>query len=373
MRHNARVTDATESPAPEQVLPDHPTVGASAPAGSVLPTAHHHHPTGRVVSVTVAAVSPNEVEVKLADGRTGVIARSDVAGDVNPTVGATLEAAVLARDDPRGRVVLSHSWATKLAAWDRVEAAMAAGETLTGVVARAIKGGLLVDLGVRAFLPTSMVEEHHAGGTPPDPATLVGTEVTVLVVEADRDDDRVVVSRRDVLRRDRRRAERDAYAQLRPGAVVRARVTAIVDYGAHVDVGGVRALLHRSEMSWAHGVRPADVVAVGDEIEVEVIEVNKSRRRVGVSLRRCQPDPFDGIEPGTVRTAVITRVVEYGAFAKLDDTDAVGLIHMTELSDLPGYRPDEVVAPGDPVHVKVLSLDPAKRRISLSITQALLS
>ena len=361
----------------DEPTPARPQVGASAPAGAVPPTppAARPVPTGaptRIVTVEVTAVAPNEVEVKLADGRTGVIARNDL-GDASPTVGTSIEAAVLARDDPRSRVVLSRSWAVKQRNWERVEAAHGAGEPMTGPVVRAIKGGLVVDLGVRAFLPASMVDEHHGSASPTVPASLVGTEVTVIVTEVDRAQDRVVVSRRDHLRRERRRAERDAFARLVVGATVRGRVTGLVDYGAHVEVEGVRALLHRTEMSWSRSVRPQDVVRVGDELDVEVIEVNRSKRRVGLSLRRLQPDPMAGIEVGTVRTAVVTRVVEYGAFVRLDDTEVVGLVHMSELTDLPGYRPDELVTPGDEVHVKVLSLDPAKRRVSLSVRQALWS
>lgn len=333
------------------------------------------HPTvtvGRIVTVEVTSVTPGEVEVKLADGRAGVIARADLGDGPAPTVGATIEAALLARDDPRHRVTLSRAWALKLSRWAAVEAAHTDGTPMTGTVSRAIKGGLIVDLGLRAFLPASMVEEHHTGSDPVDLTALVGTEVTVVVTEVDRERDRVVVSRRDHLRRERRRTERDAFAGLAVDQRVTGTVVALVEYGAHVEVNGVRALLHRSEMSWSRVNRPADVVAIGDTIETVVIEVNRSKRRVGLSLRRLAPDPFESVAIGVVTTAVVTRVVEYGVFARLDGTDLVGLVHLSELSDLPGYRPDQLVTPGESVHVKVLSADTAKRRIALSIRQALL-
>jgi len=351
-------------------------VGASAPAGSVpTPPTTPSKPAvavGRIVSVEVVGVGPSEIEVKLADGRVGVISRAELGTEPTPTVGTTIEAALLARDDPRGRVTLSRAWARKLQRWDVVEAAKESGDPITGTVVRAIKGGLLVDVGLRAFLPASMADEPRPGGAPVDLSSLVGSEITVVVSEVDRALDRIVVSRRDHLRRERRRAERDVFAHLSVGTSVSGTVVSLLEYGAHVDIGGVRALLHRSEMSWSRVNRPADVVAVGDAIEAVVIEVNKSKRRVGLSLRQLQPDPFADIEIGSVRTAVVTRVVEYGVFARLDDSDVVGLVHMTELTDLPGYRPDEVVTPGESIYVKVLSIDTAKRRVALSVRQALL-
>ena len=328
---------------------------------------------GRVVEVEVVGVSPGEIEVKLLDGRAGVISRADLGDEPVPSVGQTVSAALLARDDPRKRVVLSRAWAVKLERWERIEAAHASGEPLVGPVTRTTKGGLIVDLGLRAFLPASMIDEHLPGGEHADAASLVGQEVTVVVTEVDRAQDRVVVSRRDHLRRERRQAERDVFATLEVGQRVTGTVVGMVEYGAHVDIGGVRALLHRSEMSWGRINRPADVVAVGDTIEAVVVDVNRSKRRVGLSLRQLEADPYAGVEVGSVMTATITRVVEYGVFARIDDSDIVGLIHMSELTDLPGYRPDEVVIPGESVQVKVLSVDRKKRRVGLSIRQALWS
>jgi len=324
---------------------------------------------GRIVSVEVTAVSPDEIEVKLADGRPGVIAKPDFADEPQPSVGSTVNAALLARDDPRHRVVLSRSWAVKQLQWERVEAAMASHEPLTGPVTKAIKGGLIVDLGLRAFLPASMIDDQPTA----DPAALVGTEVTVIVTEVERSSDRVVVSRRDHLRRQRRKTERDVFSSLVVGKKVSGTVVGLVEYGAHVDIGGARALVHRSEMAWGRVNKPAEVLAVGDTVEAVVIEVNKSKRRIGLSIRQLEPDPFAAIEVAMVTTAEVTRVVEYGVFARLDGTDIVGLIHMTELTDLPGFRPDQVVTPGENIHVKVLSIDPKKRRVSLSVRQALWS
>jgi len=324
---------------------------------------------GRIVEVTVTAVHPREIEVKLADGRPGVIERADVEPELHLSPGDLVAAAVLARDDPRHRVVLSRSWARKQLAWERVEAAKASGETISGAVAKVVKGGLVVDVGVRAFLPASMVDEHPVA----DLATLVGSTIEVSVVEADRAADRVVVSRRDLLRRRRRDAERNAFAELTIGRRVTARVVGHADYGLQVEVHGVRGLVHRSELSWGRPPRSADVAAVGDEIEAVVIEASRAKHRLGLSIRRLTDDPLAAVEVGSVVPATVTKVLEYGVLARLEGHDIDGLVHMSELTDLPGYRPEEVVTPGEAVVVKVLGVDLDKRRVSLSIRQALLA
>lgn len=363
----------TTSPSPSWSAPPPPPGPPGTrprPAGTTT-SAHPPVSVGRVIDVTVSAVTDTEVEVKLVDGRIGVIARSEFESGPAPSVGSTVEAALLAREDPKERVALSTSWAKKLRLWERVENAKEQGEPLTGRVERTIKGGLLIDLGLRAFLPNSMIGEQ--GPHDPDaadPESLVGTEVTVFVTEINRDLDRVVVSRRDYLRRKRRQVERDVFGRIAVGDTVTGTVSGLVDYGAYVDIDGVRALLHRSELGWGRVNRVADAVAVGDTIEALVIEVQKSKRRIGLSLRRLQADPYDALEVGAVVPAVITRVVEYGAFAQLDGTDIVGLVHMSELSELPGYRPDELVTPAESVHVKILSVDRDKRRVALSVKAA---
>ena len=315
----------------------------------------------------MTAVLAKEVEAKLADGRTGVIPKSDFETGQAPSVGDHLDVVALVRDDPKRRVVLSRSWAVKQQGWDRVEAAKEAGTPLVGPVVKVVKGGVIVDLGVRAFLPHSLLDEHPVA----DLSSMVGTEVTVMVTEADREHDRVVVSRRDHLRRVRRDAEKAAYASLLVGGRVVGKVVGIVEYGIQVEVAGVRGLLHRSEFAWGRLPRPSDVASMGDEIEMVVTEVNRSKHRVGLSLRRLTPDPLDAIEVGVVTTAVVTKVIEYGVIARLSGSDVEGLVHMSELSDLPGYRPDELVTPGDEVAVKVISIDPVKRRVALSVRQAL--
>lgn len=370
-------------PAQEAATPPAgPVIGQSAPAGVPLPTPGSPAATpasperrgpgvavGKVVEVTVTAVVDGEVEVRLADGRPGVVPRGEF--EQPPSVGEVVEAAQLAREDPRQRAVLSVSWARKQRAWERVESALAEGTPLTGPVTKQVKGGAVVDLGLRAFLPTSLVGEAGADGSGGDVAALVGTEVEVLVTEVDRAKERVVVSIRDLQRRRRRAAERELLKSLTPGRRVTGRVVGVADYGAVVDLGGARGLIHRSELTWGRLESVESVVAVGDQVEVVVVDVNKSKRRIGLSLRATQPDPYAEVEIGQVSSATVVRVVDYGVFARLDEGGAEGLVHISELTDVPGYRPEQLVSPGEQIMVKVMDLDPKRRRLALSVRRVL--
>lgn len=388
--------DGDRGPVPSvPARPIPPPPGHGPGASGIAPDARRPRgsvPPAHVVDVEVVRVDGAEVEVRLADGRIGVVDRRDFA--TSPTVGETVVAAVLSReDDRRGRVSLSHRWARTEAAWRRVEAAHRDHTPLTGRVTKEVKGGVVVDVGLRAFLPTSLMGDVEIDAAPAvdpsdeadrtsdpasapvtvrvaDPAALVGREVEVLVTEADRGKDRLVVSRRDLQRRERRQAEKERFAAMLPGSRVEGRVVSVADYGAVVDLGGVRGLVHRSELSWGRIQAPSEVVAVGDRVTVVVLDVNRSKKRIGLSLRRATPDPYEGIEVGQIVPAVVTRVVDYGAFARLE-SGAEGLIHMSELSDVPGYRPDQLVVPGEDLVVKVLDVDRDRHRIGLSVRRVL--
>ena len=363
---------------PATAPPPAPVIGQSAPAGSPLPPPATGGPTpasperrgpgvavGKIVEVTVVAVHDKEVEVRLADGREGVVPRSEFDGPVSP--GDVVSAAQLAREDPRKRAVLSVAWARKQQAWERVEAALADGTPLTGTVAKQIKGGAVVDLGLRGFLPTSLVSDTPGA----DLAALVGTEVEVLVIEVDRAKERIVVSIRDLERRRRRAQEKELLKALAPGSRATGRVVSIADYGAVVDLGGARGLIHRSELTWGRLESIESIVSVGDQVEVVVLDVNKSKRRIGLSLRATEPDPYEQVEIGAIESATVVRVVEYGVFVRLDSNGAEGLVHISELSDVPGYRPDQLVTPGEQIMVKVLEIDRKRRRLALSVRRVL--
>ena len=317
---------------------------------------------------TVVEVDDDVVQAKIADGRTGEIPRREFAEI--PTIGAEVEVAVLQRDQPAGKVALSRAWARQHRAWESAEAARDERTLVAARVAKHVKGGLVVDLGgLRGFLPASLVDEQAV-----DLDELVGQEIEVAVIEADRARDRVVVSRRDALRRERRKREKEALASLQPGERMRGTIASLLDFGAQVDLEiGVRGLVHRSELSWNRFGSVSEVVEVGDSVEVVVLEVNRGKRRIGLSIRRTQDDPFADVEVGAVEQATITKVVDFGAFARLSSSGAEGLIHQSELTEQPGLRPDQVVVPGDEVLVKVIDVDAERRRIGLSVVEALLA
>ncbi|HKY13333.1 MAG TPA: S1 RNA-binding domain-containing protein [Microthrixaceae bacterium] len=336
-----------------------PPAPGSAPHPAHIPT---------VVDVEVTAVRPDELEVKLADGRVGVISRKDFT-DTVPGTGDQLEAALLLREESKGRVALSHAWARKHRAWERLEQARAEHLGVVGTAKRVVKGGLVVEIdGLRAFLPSSLIDDH-----PVDPEQLVGTEVEVVVVDADQAADRLIVSRRELVRRERRQKQKEVMGSLEAGQQVRGTIVELLEFGARVDLGGgVHGLVHRSELTWGRVTEVADVVSVGDAVDVVVMEVNRSRRRVALSIRRLSDDPLAAVSEGDVGEAEITRLVEYGAFARLS-SGAEGLIHLSELSELPVSRPEDLVVPGDRVTVKVIEVDRERRRVGLSIRQALLA
>ncbi len=323
-----------------------------------------------IIEVEVTGVGSSEVEAKLADGRLAVATLAEfVAG--SPQVGSMIEVALLTRTDPKGRALVSRRWAVQHQSWQRLIAAKEAQATVVGTVSRSVKGGLSVDVdGLRAFLPSSLVDEHP----PADVSPLIGQELEFTVVDLDRASDRIVVSRRDVVRRERRKAERSQWSSIAVGTRVEGKVVGFLDFGVQVELdGGVRGLIHRSELSWNRIHELADVVSIGDTVTVEVLEVNKSKRRVGLSLKRIESDPFGDLQVGQRLDAEVIRVVEYGCFVRIIDSSAEGLVHLTELTDQRGYRPDQLVTPGEKVAVKILEIDRKRRRLDLSIRQALLA
>jgi small subunit ribosomal protein S1 len=323
-----------------------------------------HLPT--IVTAEVTLVGDERIEAKLADGRVGTMPASEFVRLLS--VGDRIEVAVLHRESPHGKVALSRAWARQHRAWERADQARDSGEPVAVTAQKAVKGGLVVDLqGLRAFLPASLADDHMI-----DLAPLVDETFEVIVVEADREKDRVVVSRREIVRRERRKKQKEAIAELNSGDQLRGKVAALLDFGVQVDLEvGVRGLVHRSELSWNRFSSIDEVVDVGDDVEVVVVDVNKGKRRIGLSIRRLGVDPFDGVEVGTVGPATITKIVEFGAFAKLE-SGAEGLIHLTELTEQPGLRPEQIVVPGEELVVKVIEIDAKRRRIGLSAVQALL-
>lgn len=315
-----------------------------------------------MVDVTVDGVGDKEVRVRLADGREGVIARSEFVD--TPGTGQTVRGALLAREDPRGRVWLSNVWARKLDGWERVLSARAERRTLEGTVTKSVKGGYVVDLGARAFLPDSQVPDDEREG-------LVGSTVRVVVIEADQDKDRIIVSIRERQRRDNREREAELFKSLEIGKRIDGVIRSTADYGAVVDLGGVTGLIPRRELSWGRVISVEEFVRPEDRVRVQVVDFKRQKRRITLSLRQTRPDPLLGLSEGDVIEGVVTTVVDYGAFMRIGDTELEGLVHVSELSEVPSYDARELVVPGERLSARITSIDPNKRRIGLSVRAAI--
>ncbi len=353
-----------------------PASGVDADAAAIPPpesaAARAGLRSGQIVIATVDAVDADEVSVTLPDGAAGVIGKRHLSanGQIEPSEllspGDQVEASVLVRDDPKGRIVLSRAWALKQRAWEKIEAALKSHQPVTGQVTSQVKGGLVVDVGTRAFLPASHVDLHHVD----DLAPFIGQPIEALVAEADRANDKIVLSRRNLLRQHERAKANEFAATLAAGQVHRGRVSLLTDFGAFVDIAGVRGLVHLSELSWSRVERAGDVVSVGEEIEVKVLGI-KPGKKLSLSLRALNPDPLTTVKEGEILPGVVTRLADFGAFVRVA-SGAEGLVHVTELAEYRVHAPEEVVAPGDEVLVKVLRVDRRRRRLDLSVNQAVL-
>ncbi len=326
---------------------------------------------GKIVSGIVTVVESDELTVTLEDGRLAVLARRH--WDIAPTddlkavvsLGDRVDAAILARDDPKGRVVLSRSWSLKKKAWDTVTTAVEDHSTVQAKVTSLSAKGIVVDVGgLRGFVPAS----HLALDPVKDFSEFADQTLELRVLEADQRKERLVLSRRSILLREQRKGTHELLTNLKVDSVITGTVASLADYGAFIELGGVKGLVHLSELSWHRVGHPRDVLAVGDPVEVKVLDVKVKKRRVSLSIRQVAPDPFAGITAGVVVTGPVTRLVDFGAFVDLGGVE--GLVHLSELAEYRVSAPEEIVTPGEEVMVKVLSVDKRRRRIELSIRQA---
>ncbi|MBO8141577.1 MAG: 30S ribosomal protein S1 [Firmicutes bacterium] len=278
---------------------------------------------------------------------------------------------VLRVDEGEGTVVLSRKKAEERRAWQELTAKYEAGEPVEAEVTARVKGGLLVDLGVRAFVPASHVDRAFVD----DLEQYIGQRLRFRIIELDRQRRNVVLSRKELLEEELARAKEEAFNRLQEGQVVRGVVRRLTDFGAFVDIGGgVEGLLHVSEIAWSRVRRPHDVLQEGQEIDVKILGIDRERERISLSLKETMPDPWTTVTQrysvGQVVEGEVTRVVDFGAFVKLED-GIEGLVHISQLADRRVENPSEVVQPGQKVKVKIVNLDPDARRIGLSIRAAL--
>ena len=330
---------------------------------------------GQLVHGTVVKIDRDEVLLDIGYKSEGVILARELSirNDVNPSdivkLGEKIEALVLQKEDKEGRLLLSKKRAQYERAWGNIEKLKEADGMVEGLVIEVVKGGLIVDIGLRGFLPASLVELRRVRDLQP----YVGKMVQAKIIELDKNRNNVVLSRRAYLEETQKEARDEFLTNLKPGEVRTGVVSSVVSFGAFVDLGGMDGLIHVSELSWKHVDHPGAVVAVGDPVTVQVLDVDFDRERISLSLKATQQDPWQifagGHEVGQLVYGRITKLVPFGAFAQVGE-GIEGLVHISEMSAHHVDAPEQVVTPGEELWVKIIDLDLARRRISLSIKQA---
>jgi small subunit ribosomal protein S1 len=329
---------------------------------------------GDVVKGRVVRIDKDEVLVDIGYKSEGVIPSHELSirKSVNPAdeveLGEEVDALVLTKEDSEGRLVLSKKRARFEKAWRRIEAAAESGEPVEGNVIEVVKGGLILDLGVRGFLPASLVDIRRVHNLD----EFTGQTLECKVIELNRSRNNVVLSRRAVLEEERKEVREQILGRLEPGQVVEGKISNIVDFGAFVDLDGIDGLIHISELSWSHVNHPSEVVAIGDTVRIKVLDIDRDRQRISLGLKQTQEDPWQRVisshRPGDVLEGAVTKVVAFGAFVEILP-GVEGLVHISELADHHVESPSEVVEPGTKLNVKILEIDEERRRLSLSIKQ----
>ncbi len=327
---------------------------------------------GEVVSGIVVRIDKDEVLVDIGYKSEGVIPSNELSirKNIDPhdevEIGEEIDALVLTKEDQDGRLIVSKKRARFEKAWRRIEAAAESGEPVEGLVIEVVKGGLIIDLGVRGFLPASLVDIRRV----PDLDQYMSTKIECKVIELNRSRNNVVLSRRAVLEEERKEQRQEILDRLQPGLVVEGQISNIVDFGAFVDLNGIDGLIHISELSWSHVNHPSEILNIGDTVAVKVLDIDRERQRISLGLKQTQEDPWqrvvDTYRVGDELEGNVTKVVTFGAFVEILD-GVEGLVHISELANHHVENPREVVQPGDPVRVKILEIDSERRRLSLSV------
>ena len=273
---------------------------------------------------------------------------------------------MLTKEDAEGRLILSKKRARFELAWKNIEGAAESGEPVNGRVIEVVKGGLILDLGVRGFLPASLVDIRRVQ----DLDEFLGQELRAKVIELNRSRNNVVLSRRAVLEEERKEQRQQILDKLQPGDVVEGQISNIVDFGAFVDLDGMDGLIHISELSWSHVNHPSEVLEIGQTVEVKVLDIDRDRQRISLGLKQTQSDPWQQViesyHEDDVVEGRVTKVVTFGAFVEILP-GVEGLVHISELAQHHVENPREVVSQGQPVNVKIIEVDGERRRLSLSL------
>ncbi len=327
---------------------------------------------GDIVTGKVVRIDKDEVLVDIGYKSEGVIPVNELSirKNVNTLqeveLGEEVDALVMQKEDADGRLILSKKRARFEKAWKRIEGAFESGVPVVGTVIEVVKGGLILDLGVRGFLPASLVDIRRVQ----DLSEYVTKELNCRVIEMNRNRNNVVLSRRAVLEEERKEVRQQIIDDLTVGDVVEGTISNIVDFGAFVDLDGIDGLIHISELSWTHINHPSEVLQVNQKVKVKVLDIDRDRQRISLGLKQTQDDPWQKIvtrhKVGDIVDGKVTKIVAFGAFIEIYE-GIEGLVHISELANRHVERPDEVVSVGQIVHVKIIEVDTERRRLSLSI------
>ena len=330
--------------------------------------------TGEIVTGVVVQINQDEVLVDVGSKSEGVISLRELACcDVTSPhdivkVGDKIDVYVLKSEDKEGRIILSKEKADAEKAWEVLEGNLESGEIVNGTVREVVKGGLLVDVGVRAFLPASLVDRVYVE----DLSKFLGQEISARVIELNRPRKKVILSRKAILEEEYAKNREGMFENVQEKQVVRGIVRRLTNFGAFVDIGGMDGLLHISEMAWYRINHPSEIVKVGDEVDVMVLRVDRDNEKISLGLKQVMGNPWEGVEEkypvGAIVNARVVRLAPFGAFVQLEP-GVEGLVHISHLAERHVAKPDEVVSEGQEVPVKVLSVDPEEKRIRLSIRE----
>jgi small subunit ribosomal protein S1 len=336
---------------------------------------------GEIRTGVIASIGETEILVSIGTKSEGVIPLREL-DQLSPeareelTVGHEIYVFVVNPEDPNGNVQLSFLRALEEKDWQQAESLLASGDAYESKIIGFNKGGLIVPMGqLRGFVPASQVSvlrRLEASGSTPEQrwGPMVGKPVSVQVIEVDRERHRLILSERAAIQETRESLKDRLLSELKVGDIRTGRVTSLADFGAFVNIEGADGLVHLSEISWEHINHPKEVLKVGQEVDVKVIAVDQERKRIGLSIRQLQPDPWlkkiEGIREGHLVEGTITHLTKFGAFARLAE-DLEGLIHISELSEQRVAHPKEVVHEGDVVTLRVIKIEPERRRIGLSL------
>jgi small subunit ribosomal protein S1 len=330
---------------------------------------------GDIVKGTVVKVDKDEVLLDIGFKSEGVIPARELSirHDLDPhevvELGEEIEALVLQKEDKEGRLILSKKRAQYERAWGTIEQIKESNGVVKGPVIEVVKGGLILDIGLRGFLPASLVELRRVRDLQP----YIGRALEAKIIELDKNRNNVVLSRRAWLEETQREQRGEFLVNLKPGEIRKGTVSSVVNFGAFVDLGGMDGLVHVSELSWKHVDHPSSVVQVGDEVTVQVLDVDLDKERISLSLKATQVDPWQEFATnhrvGELVYGRITKLVPFGAFVQVGD-GIEGLVHISEMAAHHVDLPEQVVTPGEELWVKIIDIDLQRRRISLSIKQA---